>query len=625
VIPGLLLLAIAAVGAAYGGLVIRAAPKRRDNVVFGALAISDALMITWRAFNVLTGERIVSEAVTLPCSLGTMVMAVLTIEFLHAFPGRRPMRWRWRALVVAWTLASALFLALADLSSPDRFRIAELTYYGPATTVIFVLAWRARKHTQERAARVVIGMLCFRWFFGLLAYSLGSAYGFFEQALWAETTFATLLSFVVIGTAVLRKELFSIRSAAAEVTLASTMALAVVLGGGGAIFGVLSWTEPGNLQQALLVGATLVPLALAAIGRALYPRLEANVLAGIDERRARRLGVQRGPLSVEPADAIAEACRRIGEVGEGSHVTWQTASQLPAALATSLRTGEPQRTDDVPGTCFAVPALGADQTLVGAFLIEGGVIDRDTYVVARDLAAHVALAVERAEAVSELDDARRLAALGQFAAAIAHDIRTPLTSISLNVQILRGKLELTADDREHFDIALEELARLDRSVAEILDFAKPVKLAPQSIDVGELIETTTRGLSTVLSERGVALTCEPGSALLNVKGDPQRLRQVLVNLVGNAADASAPGAAVTVRARAADASHVAIDVEDRGRGIHADDLPRIFEPFFTTRPDGTGLGLAICHKVVRAHGGDIQVRSTIGSGSTFTIVLPAIG
>ncbi|HEU4610872.1 MAG TPA: ATP-binding protein, partial [Kofleriaceae bacterium] len=235
--------------------------------------------------------------------------------------------------------------------------------------------------------------------------------------------------------------------------------------------------------------------------------------------------------------------------------------------------------------------------------------------------------LEREQAVSELEDARRLAALGSFAAAIAHDIRTPLTSISLNVQILRRKLQLSDDDREHLDIALEELERLDRSVAEILDFAKPVKLAQQPIDVGELLEATTRGLLPVLSEKGVSLHCEPGAELPNVHGDPQRLRQVLVNLVGNAADASTPGTAVTLRASihapAADAAHVAIEIEDQGRGIAAHDLPRIFEPFFTTRPDGTGLGLAICHKVVRAHGGDIQVRSTVGRGSTFTILLPA--
>jgi len=380
VIPGLLLLAIAAVGAAYGGLVIRAAPKRRDNVVFGALALSDALMITWRAINVLTGERIVSESVTLPCSLGTMIMALLSMEFLYAFPGRKPLRWSWRVPLIVWTTACASYIALAHTTAAEKFRVAEMVFYGPATTLIFVLAYRALKQTQERAARVVILMLCFRWGFGFLAYLLAPAFGFFEEALWAETTFATLLSFVIIGTAVLRKELFSIRSAAAEVPLASTMALTVVLGGGGSILGVLRWIEPGNLQTAMLVGATLVPVALAAIGRALYPRIEANVLAGIDERRAKRLGVQRGPLSVEPADAIAEACQRIGEVGEGARVTWQTAANLPAPLAALLRTGEPQRTENLPGSCFAVPAPGPDKSPLGPFVTRGGVSHPDTYL-----------------------------------------------------------------------------------------------------------------------------------------------------------------------------------------------------------------------------------------------------
>ena len=225
--------------------------------------------------------------------------------------------------------------------------------------------------------------------------------------------------------------------------------------------------------------------------------------------------------------------------------------------------------------------------------------------------------------MSELLDARRLAALGQFAAAIAHDIRTPLTSISMNVQILRRKLQLPDDDREHLDIALEELARLDRSVAEILDFAKPVKLTSEPIDVAELIEATRKNLTPVLTERGVAVRIAPGDRdALTVHGDPQRLRQALTNLVDNAAAASRPGAEVTLRATATGDRCVAIEVEDHGRGIGPDDLPRIFEPFFTTRPDGTGLGLAIVHKVVRAHGGDIKVRSTLGAGSTFTITLP---
>jgi signal transduction histidine kinase len=617
-IGGIIALAIAAIGTAYAGLVLRAASHRRDNLVFGALALTDAAMTAWRGLNVLAGEHIVDSAVTIPCSLCTIVLAVLTIEFLASFPRRPAMRWRWRALVIVWALGgAALLLAAVPLA------YTQYLYFAPVTFVTFAVGAYAWRRTKERDARTVIAMLWFRWAFGFFAYFVAPRIGIYESAVWAETTFATLVSFIVIGTAVLRNELFSIRSAAAEAIVIATIALVVVLCGGGAIWLVQAYTTPGTLQQALLVGATLVPLAIAGLGHAMYPRVERRVLAGLDERRARRLHVQGDPIPAEAAEAIAEAKRRIGSIGDGSNVRWVPAAAIEADVVPQIATGQPGRIDKQPGlpACLIVPALGAGGTLVGAFYLTGGLIDRDTYLVARDLAARVALAVERAEAVSALDDARRLAALGQFAAAIAHDIRTPLTSISLNVQILRRKLQLPEDDREHLDIALEELARLDKSVAEILDFAKPVKIAPQTIDVGELIETAAKGLGPVLSEKGVALRTVP--AALVVHGDPQRLRQVLVNLVGNAADASRPGTEVTLRALTSEGNTIAIEVEDHGRGIGADDLPRIFEPFFTTRPDGTGLGLAICHKVVRAHGGDIKVRSTVGQGSVFTVMLPA--
>ncbi len=621
---GVIALVIAAIGAAFAVLVLKAAPHRRDNLMFGALAATDAIMTAWRGLNVIAGDSIIDAAITLPCSMATVVLAVLTIEFITAFPRRAPMRWAWRLPLFAWAGATIVMLVIE--STTDMLRIAEWTFFLPATLLIFALGARARRFATERAARVVIAMLWFRWLFGFSAYFVSPMLDMFEPAVWAETTVATMLSFVIIGSAVLRSELFSIRSTMAEVVTLATIALLVVLGGGTAIWLVQTYSEPGTLQQALLVGCTLVPLALAGLGYAIYPRVERRVLAGLDERRARRLGIQGDPLPADADGAIAEATHRIAQFGDGSKVRWIPAASLPAPIAKLLHDGAPRRRDeqtDLPAS-FIVPALGADRTLVGAFYIDGGVIDRDTYLVARDLAARVALAVERAEAVSALGDARRLAALGQFAAAIAHDIRTPLTSISLNVQILRRKLQLSADDREHLDIALEELARLDRSVGEILDFAKPVKLAAQSIDVSELMETAARGLTTVLSEKGVALRLGPGpnGSGLTVHGDPQRLRQVLVNLVDNAADASMPGAEVTLRASAL-ADQIEIEIEDHGRGIRADDLPKIFDPFFTTRPDGTGLGLAICHKVVRAHGGDIKVRSIPGGGSTFTVVLPA--
>ncbi|MEP6866457.1 MAG: ATP-binding protein [Deltaproteobacteria bacterium] len=623
IVGGFIALLIAAIGAAYAGLVIRAAPHRRDNVMFGLLAATDAATTAWRGVNALSGVPIVDASCLMPCAIGTIVMALLSIEFMYSFPRQRAMPWPWRAAMLAWAGVAVWTVVRTKLGPTSIYVNTEIVFFLPATLVTLLLGARAWRRTTENAAHVVIAALGFRWIFGFAAYFVGPLLHVFEAAVWAETTFATMVSFVVIGTAVLRSDLFSIRSAAAEVVTIATICFFVALGGAVSVIGIIHWTDGGNLQDAMLVGATFVPLALAGLGRALYPRLEKRVLSGLDERRGRRLALQDELLSAEPTTAIAEAKRRISVMADGATVTWQPVAQVAPELADLLRTGEPSRLDRTSGMCFAVPALGGDGALVGAFQIGGGTIDRDTYMVARDLGARVALSIERHAAVSELEDARRLAALGQFAAAIAHDIRTPLTSISLNVQILRQKLALPPDDREHLDIALEELGRLDKSVAEILDFAKPVKLVPQTIDVGELIEATARKLSPLLSEKGLALRCEPSTAALPpVQGDPQRLRQVLVNLVDNAADASAAGGAVTVRAKTADAQ-IAIEIEDHGRGIDAEDLPRIFEPFFTTRPDGTGLGLAICHKVIRAHGGDIQVRSTQGGGSTFTVLLPA--
>ena len=622
-IGGILCLAIAAIGAAYAKLVIMAAPRRRDNLMFGALAATDAIMIVWRGVNVLTGGHLVDPAVTGPCAIGTIVMAILTIDFLASFPRRRSMSWWLRGGLIAWGVVGAVMLLSVDFHRPWVLAHVEWVFFAPATTIIFIMGFVAWRRTTDRDARTVIGMLWFRWAFGFGAYFIAPRLDLFEAAVWAETTFATLLSFVVIGTAVLRSELFSIKSSAGEALVVATIGFVVVVGGGAAVRGVLHYSGPSDVQEALLVGATLVPLALAGLGWLLYPRLEKRVLAPLDERRARRLGIQDDPLPADATAAIAEATRRIAAIGNGATVRWQMASELPASVIDLVRDGSPRTRLEQPElpACLVVPAFGAEGAPLGAFLVDDGLIDRDTFLVARDLGARIALVVEREQAVRALGDARRLAALGQFAAAIAHDIRTPLTSISLNVQILRRKLELSEDDAEHLDIALEELARLDRSVAEILDFAKPVKLTAQAIDVGELLEDATRGMTTVLSGRGVGLRCEPG-ATMTVHGDPQRLRQVLVNLVDNAADASTPGAEVTVRASVAE-SRVAIEVEDRGRGIQAADLERIFEPFFTTRPDGTGLGLAIVHKVVRAHGGEMRVKSVLGQGSTFTILLPS--
>jgi two-component system sensor histidine kinase HydH len=222
----------------------------------------------------------------------------------------------------------------------------------------------------------------------------------------------------------------------------------------------------------------------------------------------------------------------------------------------------------------------------------------------------------------ELEASRRLAALGSFAAAIAHDIRTPLTSIAMNVQILRAHANLSEGDREYLDIASEEIARLNSSVAEILDFARPLQLRRQPVAPRELLDDVVRTLAPVLADRGVTLDVQldesdDGPPL----ADERALRQLLINLIDNAANASARGGTVTVHAEL-DPARLLLRVADRGRGITPENLERIFEPFFTTRPDGTGLGLAIAQKIVRGHAGEITVQSEPGRGTTFEVTLP---
>jgi PAS domain S-box-containing protein len=229
---------------------------------------------------------------------------------------------------------------------------------------------------------------------------------------------------------------------------------------------------------------------------------------------------------------------------------------------------------------------------------------------------------ERRRLENELEDARRLASLGAFAAAIAHEIRNPLTSIQMNVQILKNKVALPPADMEYFDITLEELKRLNAEVAEILDFAKPVQLQVVPTDLREVADDAARGMEPILAGRRLTVERRHPESLPPALADAQRIRQVLVNLLDNAGNASPEGAEIVVQTRTEPDGRAVLEVVDKGRGIREEDLPKIFEPFFTTRADGTGLGLAIAQKIVKAHGGEIRVESKVGAGATFAIVLP---
>ena len=230
---------------------------------------------------------------------------------------------------------------------------------------------------------------------------------------------------------------------------------------------------------------------------------------------------------------------------------------------------------------------------------------------------------ERRALEAEVARRDRLAALGDVAAAFAHEVRNPLNAVSMGLQRLRAEFAPVplAEYTSFVDLMQAEVTRLNGIVEEFLSLARPLPLAraPVAVDalLGELAALVERqaGVAAVTVRVSVP---QPVSAVL---ADRDRLKQVLLNLVLNAVQAMGPGGVVTLEAQAA-RDGVAVVVADTGPGIPPEQLARIFDPYFTTRAGGLGLGLTIARRIVEAHGGTIDVESRPGRGTRFRVWLP---
>jgi two-component system sensor histidine kinase PilS (NtrC family) len=228
----------------------------------------------------------------------------------------------------------------------------------------------------------------------------------------------------------------------------------------------------------------------------------------------------------------------------------------------------------------------------------------------------------------ELHRSERLAAVGQLAAGLAHEIRNPLGAISGAVELLAGGLpDLGPDPRRLVRIVQRETTRLDRLVVDFLAYARPGTLRTERCSVAEVLGEIAE-LLLHSDARGVRLEVEV-PADVEVAGDPDALRQVLWNLVLNASESGPADGVVRVTAtrepdpRDSSAARVRIEVQDRGSGMSPEVLDRLFEPFYTTKPKGTGLGLATVHRLVEKQAGSVAVHSEVGVGTRVAVVLPA--
>ncbi len=243
---------------------------------------------------------------------------------------------------------------------------------------------------------------------------------------------------------------------------------------------------------------------------------------------------------------------------------------------------------------------------------------------------HGALREEHARAQEALRRRDRLAAMGELASTVAHEVRNPLNAIGMSVQRLRREFagaaaglppDVRDEQQELLDVLGSETRRIDRIVQQFLEFARPPRLAPRDTDVETLVNAVAVAAEALAAARGIRLDVGAqgaGAAWL----DADQLRQALDNLVRNAIEASPAGGAVTIRAARDDRGH-RIVVADSGPGIAPEHLPKIFDLYFTTKADGTGVGLAVTHQIIDAHGGTIEVDSAPGRGTRMIVTLPA--
>lgn len=213
----------------------------------------------------------------------------------------------------------------------------------------------------------------------------------------------------------------------------------------------------------------------------------------------------------------------------------------------------------------------------------------------------------------------RLIAMGEMAAKIVHEIRSPLCSIELYAGMLARELEGSS----HVNLAKgisTGISSLNAILTNMLYFAKPQKPLFRQADIGKALGETVFMLLPMIESRGIGLRNSVPSGVL-VPGDPELAKQLFLNILMNAIQVTPSGRAIETRLLREN-GHVVIEVADEGEGIRDEDRERIFDPFFTTREKGTGLGLTIASRIVEAHGGKITVKSEGGKGSTFGLHFP---
>ena len=364
---------------------------------------------------------------------------------------------------------------------------------------------------------------------------------------------------------------------------------------------------------------------ISSVGSTPVPRLESLAMRPLLERLGQSMSLE-------------ELANEATNNPEGREIMAPvlTAAETLGALQSSVLLAVRGDTEEIVGLLCV-----ADDRVKDAFTPE-------EISLLETVAAQMGVALANSHIYNRMKERDRLAALGSMAAGLAHEIKNPLGAIKGAAQLLeevaQGEIDGDPQTKEFLGIILEETDRLNRVVGSFLDYARPHAGNPVPLDINSAVRRSVQILSSQKTD-DVDFRLELGEGLPRASIDPEKLRQVLLNLVQNATQAmdgtgrvtittgarrsprsawvTAPPSGNSGRLPPDDVEVVEISVSDTGPGISQKVLKNLFVPFFTTKEQGTGLGLAISQSIVQNAGGSIQVQSQQGSGSKFTITLPA--
>jgi PAS domain S-box-containing protein len=238
-----------------------------------------------------------------------------------------------------------------------------------------------------------------------------------------------------------------------------------------------------------------------------------------------------------------------------------------------------------------------------------------TIGVCRDISERVAM--ER-----KVRENERLAYVGQLTASLSHEIRNPLSSINMNLQILSDTLHLDGFDRRRLDITVKEVSRLENILRQLLDLSRPVSIELSFADIRDVVQSCIDLVEPKTAEKRLKIVQRYSANLRTCKLDAKKLQQALLNLILNAIEVTDEGNRIFVFAKKTQDEYLEVGVRDSGPGIDPASVSRLFDPFFTTKAQGSGLGLSNVKRIVEAHLGSVQVRNGKGSGATFVMRLP---